>query len=142
LPSAADFAQYIPAAADRVRMVNDGGHFPSGVNQLDFTKGFERSRWNEIILSNMRTRILEARCEEDGWGLPDVSDDYLLGILQGHLKRSREVWSKMQPKFISALGRVETEEEVQERVAQSEASRYASIISRTHRSQVSLLSHL
>ena len=140
LPTAADFAHYIPAAADRVRAVNDGGHFPDGVNKLDFGRGFERSRWNEIVLSNMCTKILEARQEEDGWGLPNVSDDYLLGMLQGHLKRSRQAWAKAQCKFSPALGRVETEEEAQERLAQSEASRYASILSRTHRSQVSFLS--
>ena len=140
MPTAADFVQYTPAAADRVHVVNGGGRFPDGVNQLDFGKGFERSRWNEIILSNICTKILEARQEENGWGLPDVSDNYLLGMLQGHLKRSRGVWAKAQCKFLSALGRVETEEEAQERLAQSEASRYASILSRSHRSHVSLLS--
>ena len=67
-------------------------------------------------------KILEACQEEDGWGLPEVSDDYLLGMLQGHLKQFFEVWSKVQCKFSSALGRIETEEEAQEHLAQSEAS--------------------
>jgi hypothetical protein len=35
---------------------------------------------------NTRMKILEAHQEENGWGLPDVSDGYLLGVLQGHLK--------------------------------------------------------
>ena len=87
-----DFFNYVPASNDLVAACCNSG-VPPDVFQLDFGKGWEKSIWNRTILRRIYDDILAVRETEGGWGLPDVSEDYLLGLLYMQLKRSREVWS-------------------------------------------------
>jgi hypothetical protein len=119
-----------------VAAVNNGAPLPDDTIQLDFSRGYEQSRWNTSVLNIHCQTILNSRTEEGGWGLPDVSEGYLLGLLQGHLKRSREGWAKAQSRFCQATGRVETGEETCRRLAQENEIRYAAVASRSRRQAV------
>jgi hypothetical protein len=76
---------------------------------------------------------------EGGWGLPDVSEDYLLGLLYMQLKRSREVWSRMHPRLLSDGSRGETTQEAAERVIGQTDQRYQANSSRSRRQRVSFI---
>lgn len=80
---------------------------------LDFGKGFERSRWNTHIL---KTFCEDIRENSYGWELAEVSDKYLMGILHQQLKRSREYYRMVQPRFLQDKHGMETMEDVLGRV--------------------------
>jgi len=75
-----------------------------------------------------------------GWGLLDVSDGYLMGLLQNHLKQCHEAWARPQPRFSSAHRRLETEEEALDHASHNETVRFASSASRSRRQMVSMVS--
>ena len=118
--------------------VQNGAPLPDDTIQLDFSQGYERSRWNALVLSKHHQTLLDSRTEDGGWGLPDVSEGYLLGLLYGHLKRSREGWAKAQSRFRQETGRFETNEETHQRLAQENGIRYATVASRSRRQAVSI----
>ena len=45
---------------------------------------------------------------EGGWSLPDVSEDYVLGLLHGHLRHSHDACAMRKPRFSLTTGGVET----------------------------------
>ena len=94
--------------------------------------------WNRTILRRISNDILAERESDGGWrGLPDVSEDYLLGLLYMQLKRSRDAWSRMQPRFLSDNSRGETAQEAAERVIGQTDQRYQANSSRSRRKRVS-----
>lgn len=103
---------------------------------LDFNKGWDRSRWNKLILRRMYEQIL-LKSREDGWSVPNVSQDYLMGELYGQVKRAREAWSHVQPRYQSSTGGMETAEEVMKRVETMNGQRLGSAGSRARRERVS-----
>lgn len=103
---------------------------------LDFNKGWEQSRWNKLILRRIYEQLL-LRSREDGWSVPNVSEEYLMGELYGQVKRAREAWSLVQPRYQSSTGKLETIEEVTKRVEDANAQRLGSVGSRARREQVS-----
>lgn len=137
--TADDFFDYIPASNDLVAACRNSSSVPSDVFQLDFGKGWEKSIWNRTILRRISNDIL-TECETDGgWGLPDVSEDYLLGLLYLQLKRSREAWSRMQPRLLSDNSRGETAQEAAERVIGQTNQRYQTNSYRSRRKRVSFI---
>lgn len=102
---------YTPAANNAVIACDGGTDVPEGIWQLDFGKGWEKSRWNWTILRWMVDDLLEMCQQEGGWNTPDVSEDYLLGLFHGQLKCSHEAWIQVQPRFSMENRREETEEE-------------------------------
>ena len=124
---------------DLVAACHSSSSVPPDVFQLDFSKGWEKSIWNRTILRRIYDDILAVRETEGGWGLPDVSEDYLLGLLYMQLKRSREAWSRMQLRFLSDRGRGETTQEAAERVIGQTGQRYQANSSRSRRQRVSFI---
>jgi hypothetical protein len=137
--TADDFFDYIPASNDLVAACRDSSSVPSDVFQLDFGKGWEKSIWNRTILRRISSDILTERETDGGWGLPDVSGEYLLGLLYLQLKRSCEAWSRMQPRFLSDNSRNETAQEAAERVIGQIDQRYQANSSRSRRKRVSII---
>ncbi|KAG6864184.1 hypothetical protein C0991_011759, partial [Blastosporella zonata] len=128
-----DFSQYTPAASDQVSLVNNGANLPDDVIELDFARGYEKSRWNNLILRKHYQDFIGIREEDGGWGLLDVSEGYLLGLFHGQLKRSRDGWAKSQPRFSQTTGILETAREAQGRAAEQTASHLESVTSRSRR---------
>ncbi|KAG6905441.1 hypothetical protein DXG01_002696, partial [Tephrocybe rancida] len=127
-----DFITYEPAPEDEVAEVNRGVSAPQGW-QLDFSKNWEKSRWNELILDKLYHLVLSTRDLHGGWSVPDVSEGYLKGLLRGQLKRAREVWAEVQPRFSMETGGLEEADEVESRVKQAYAFRQAKTSSRARR---------
>jgi len=59
------------------------------------------------------------------WSIPDVSSEYLLALLQGQLKRSREAWRLVQSRPNIEEGQLETPEELAQRVEETTTLRLA-----------------
>ena len=112
---ASDFSSYVPAEEEDVEAFNSGaGNGPGQNMQLDFSRGYSGSRWNKKILQRIYNLILSSRQTHGGWGLPDVSEGYLMGELRGQLKRSQESWAQVQPRLIPGRHEMESLEEVAE----------------------------
>lgn len=135
----ADFALYDPAPPAAVQAFETGPHGPNDQNVLDFGKGFEKSRWNKVILKKFVDNLLEERREDGSWDISDVSNQYLLALFYGQLKRSRESWRQVQNHPIIDEGRMETTAEVAERIDEYTIQRLAMVGSRSRRERVSLL---
>jgi hypothetical protein len=133
-----DFASYRPADAADVEACNAGTSDGPGQDlRLDFSRGYLSSRWNRIIINRIFALIQTARDNQGGWGLPDVSEDYIKGELHGQLKRSQEAWALVQPRFLHASGQLETPEQVVARVEQYYNKRNSVSTSRVLRKRVS-----
>lgn len=109
---------------------------PGNTWVLDFNKGWERSRWNKLVLRRIYEQVL-LKSREDGWSVPNVSEEYLVGELYGQLKRAREAWSQVQPRYQPSTGRLETAEEVMKRIEATNTQRLGSVGSRARRERVS-----
>lgn len=120
--------------------IHNGAPLPDDTIQLDFGRGYELSCWNKSVLAKHYQTILDLRAEDGGWGLPDVSEGYILGLLYGHLKRSHDGWARAQSRFCEGTGRVETREETDQRLAEENEIRYANVGSRSRRQSVSISS--
>ena len=132
-----DFVSYIPAEDEAVDACNAGhGNGPGEDMRLDFGHRYLNSRWNSIILRQIYNLILEARVRQGGWGLPDVSEAYIMGELQAQLKGSREAWALVQPRIDPTSGEAESPEQVGTRV-ESYYKRMADTSSRSLRKRVS-----
>jgi hypothetical protein len=105
--------------------------------RLDFSRGYSTSRWNTSILQRIYNLILAARERHGGWGLPDVSDGYIMGILQGQLKRSQEAWAMVQPRFLPLAGEMEAQDQVETRVRRYCTKRMSEVSGRSLRKRVS-----
>lgn len=133
-----DFATYVPAAEEDVEDFNNGtGGGPGQDMKLDFSRGYSTSRWNNYILRQIYDLIVTSRKEQGGWGLPDVSEDYLKGELRGHLKRAQESWALVQPRFLPHSNEMETPVKVTERVEAYHRQRMATVGGRSLRKRVS-----
>jgi hypothetical protein len=136
--TATDFADYAPAAQDDVIAYNEGiGDAPKEMT-LDFNEGWKKSLWNEAILNNIYELISKTRDKQGGWGLPDVSKDYLMGELWGQLSRSRDAWALVQPRFSLETGQMETDDQCRERVKAYSNKRSRTVVARSRRQRVSL----
>lgn len=135
--TAADFSTYEPAPVEAVLAYEEGDNGPGDTKVLDFSKGWERSRWNKTIINQLYNLIVTTRTSEGGWNVPNVSEAYIKGELYGQLKRAREAWSTVQPRFSSTTGRMETMEEVAGRVGTSVSQRLKAVASRSRRLRVS-----
>lgn len=133
-----DFSSYIPAEEEDVEAFNAGiGNGPGKDMRLDFARGYSGSRWNKQILQQIYDLIVSSRQNHGGWGLPDVSEGYLMGELQGQLKRSQESWAQVQPRFIPGRNEVETLEQVADRVESYQKKRMGCANARSLRKRVS-----
>ena len=132
------FEDYIPAQVARVNAVRDGGDLPSDVLDLDFSPGYEKSRWNRLVLGRLYQQLIQSRADEGGWGLVDVSEEYVMGLLAGQLKRSRDAWAVHQPKFSQTTGRFENSAEATRRAEESRESVHSGKVLRSRRKAVSL----
>lgn len=131
-----DFSFYKPVPEDAVGDCETEIGGPGDSWNLDFNKGWERSRWNKLVLHRIYEQIL-LKSREDEWNVPNVSEEYLMGELYGQVKRAREAWSHVQPRFQPSTGRLETAEEVMERVEATNTQRLGSAGSRARRERVS-----
>lgn len=137
IQSATEFGDHIPATKDEVDSCESGKQGPGDATRLDFNRGWERSRWNKIILQRIYNQILVDREEDGGWGLPDVSEEYIMAALYGQLKRAREAWSQFQPRLDLQTGNIETPDRLIHRVNTYTQGRLATIGSRSRRKHVS-----
>jgi len=93
---------YTPANEEDFEACSNGkGSGPGKDMRLDFGKGYSSSRWNRLILKRIYNDIMATHNEQGGWGLPDVSEGYLMGELAGQLKRSQKAWNLVQPHFLT-----------------------------------------
>lgn len=137
--TAADFSSYTPASDADVAACNAGEDPPADIMQLDFSKGWERSRWNKIILRRIHQLIVATRAEHGKWEIPDVSEGYLMGQLWGQLKRSREAWVQVQPRFSLESGEIETEDQLAQRIDTQSKRRSHATTSRSRQQRVRLI---
>lgn len=135
-----DFGQYDPASEEQVKAFETGQNGPNESNTLDFSTGFEKSRWNKVILKRLIENVLEDRENDGSWNIPDVSNDYLLALFYGQLKRSREAWRLVQKRPLIDEGRMETTAELTQRIEDYSSQRLALVGSRARRDRVSTCS--
>ncbi|KAF9555247.1 hypothetical protein CPC08DRAFT_766063 [Agrocybe pediades] len=128
-----DFSMYQPASTEEVNAFETGKEGPDDRNILDFGRGYEKSRWNKVILKRLVQDLREEREADGTWGLCEVDDDYLLALFYFQLKRSRDAWRLVQSRPNLEEGRMETADEVAERVDELSAQRLASVGSRSRR---------
>ncbi|KAJ6465654.1 hypothetical protein C8R47DRAFT_1079259 [Mycena vitilis] len=131
--TAEDFQTYVPVVRRLVEICDEGGQGP-GVHDytLDFSEGYMASLWNKKIVSKLADGFLAARAASvDGWGLPDVSRDYIVGELYGQLRRSQQEWALSRARVVPDQGRHETKAEVLRRNVEYKAKRQAKSNGRT-----------
>jgi hypothetical protein len=135
---AKDFASYIPANEAEVELCNEGGGLGPGQDlRLDFGHGYTSSRWNRMILRRIYDEIMAVRAQHGGWGLPDVSEGYIMGELEGQLKRSQEAWAMVQPRISHETGELETPDQLATRIELYTRRRMANVGGRALRQRVS-----
>jgi hypothetical protein len=121
-----------------VQACNIGNGGGPGVDlRLDFSRGYLTSRWNRIILERVYRVISDSRKQQNGWNLPDVSEEYIMGELYGQLKRAQEAWALVQPRFLPHCGQLESPEQVTKRVESYYSKRVTESGSRALRMRVS-----
>ncbi|RDB18866.1 hypothetical protein Hypma_014530 [Hypsizygus marmoreus] len=118
---------------EEVAAFEEGGEGPGDSGKLDFNKGWENSRWNKTVLRKVYDKIIAACRIDGGWNLPDVSEEYVMGELWGHLKQGREAWSKVQSRYLFATKKLETPQEVMLQVGTSTTMKMKSAASRARR---------
>ena len=135
---AEDFVTYVPAKEEDVEDFDTSmGNGPGQTMQLDFGKGYSSCRWNKHILKQVYDLILTSREAHGDWGLADISEGYIMGLLQGQLKQSQESWARVQPRFLTESGALETQDQVAERVEAHYQKQMASTGGRALRKRVS-----
>lgn len=135
------FCNYSPVSREKVDRCNEGIEGPKEDEfALDFSEGFMNSLWNKDVIDKLTQNFITARAQHPhGYGLPDVSTEYISGEFFGHLKRSQEAWAKWQPRLTYG-GEVETGDDVVERVEKYQQRRQASVNSRSRKQQVGFIS--
>lgn len=144
MDTAAAFVTYEPASRSQVADCNEGFPGPAADDYtLDFLPGYQTSLWNEQVIDKMAVTFQETRRESnDGWGLPDVSDEYVLAQFFGNLKRSQEAWAQWAPrlKLNNNTWEMETTSQVEDRVDGYHTTRRANVRVNTAKTRVSALS--
>ncbi|KAJ7231867.1 hypothetical protein B0H12DRAFT_1239830 [Mycena haematopus] len=135
IDTAEGFKDYCPTHLDLVAVCDNGGDGPAPSDySLDFGGGYQSSLWNKAVIGKLVASFQMARdASDDLWGLPKVSDAYLVGELYGHLKRSQQAWALWRPRLLPALLRMETEVEATARAEASLGRRQVNTGSRTNR---------
>jgi hypothetical protein len=133
-----DFTSYIPANEKDVELCNSGvGNGPGDSDvRLDFNKGYASSRWNKLILHRI-LNIVTTRSQENGLMLPKVSEAYLMGLLEGQLKRSQGAWAQHQPRLQLETLEWESPAKREERVKDQHQRRLVEVGARALRKRVS-----
>ena len=135
--TAQDFQEYVPAAAATITPVKYGDHLPRDVVDLDFSAGFENSRWNALLMHWLHDKLPQLHTEEGSWGLSDVHEEYLLELLWGQLKHSWNAWAQKQPKFSQTTSRFETNAKAAEQANDAHAVSYEEKCNRSRHKAVS-----
>ncbi|KAJ7496351.1 hypothetical protein B0H11DRAFT_1910112 [Mycena galericulata] len=125
MDTAAEFAAYVPAATKLVERCNDGIEGPAPDQfTLDFSTGYRSSLWNAAIIEKFTVSIQAARRDDpNGWGVPDISDEYISGELFNQLKQSQEAWAKWCPRLLPGTIQMENEAQIAARVKQTDKKR-------------------
>ena len=133
-----DFTSHTPANERDVELCNSGmGNGPDeGDMRLDFRKGYASSRWNKLILCRI-FKVVTTRSQENGLMLPKVSEAYLMGLLEGQLKRSQEAWAQHQPRLQLETLEWESPAKREERVKNQHERRLGDVGGRALRKRVS-----
>lgn len=126
----ADFSKYNPATSIAVQEFEDGLGGSGVTNVLDFGKGYEKSRWNKTILTKLCHDLLVEHESDGTWNVPDISNDYLMALFYGQLKKSREAWSLVQLHPNIEAGHMETIEEVSRHIEEYTEDRLTAVGSR------------
>ncbi|KAF8184618.1 hypothetical protein K438DRAFT_1766304 [Mycena galopus ATCC 62051] len=131
--TAEEFRHYQPVDARLASVCDDGGEGPAASDySLDFGEAYESSRWNHTVIAKLVGGFQAARtASSDGWGLPAVTNEYLEGLLYGHLKRSQQAWALWRPRFLRLAMKMETEAEAIARAEAYLAKRQVSVGSRS-----------
>ena len=134
---------YVPAEEDDVEDFNTSmGNGPGQTMQLDFGKGHSSCQWNKLILKQVYELIVTSREADGDRGLADVSEGYIMGLLQGQLKQSQESWAWVQPCFLPESSALETQDQAAERVKAYHQKQMASTGGRALRKRVSKQQHI
>ncbi|RDB28217.1 hypothetical protein Hypma_001578 [Hypsizygus marmoreus] len=68
------------AKMEEVAAFENGGEGPGDTYKLNFNKEWERSQWNQKVLCKIYDKIVVRCIEDGGWGLSDVSEEYLIDL--------------------------------------------------------------
>ncbi|KAJ7435677.1 hypothetical protein B0H11DRAFT_2295394 [Mycena galericulata] len=133
LSIANDFKSYQPIPLERVEACNNGEGGPEpGEYTLDFSEGYLTSLWNKKVINKLTQSFLAAHTTSShGWGLPQVTTEYVQGEFYGQLKRSQQAWAQWRPRYIFNLNRMETEAEVRARVEAYQGDRQERVNTRS-----------
>lgn len=121
------FHDYVPAQEAQVNAVKNGTDLPPSVLVLDFSRGYEQSRWNELVLKRLCQDLLQTHTSEGGWSL-----------LHGHLKHSHDAWAVRKPRFSLTTGGFETNFEADQRADEAAVSHSNDTVCRSRHASVSL----
>ncbi|KAJ7673652.1 hypothetical protein DFH06DRAFT_1123335 [Mycena polygramma] len=123
--TAKDFAKYRPASKGLVERCDEGCEEPDDDEfTLDFGTKYASSLWNEIIIQKLATFVKAAQnASPDGWGLPAVSEDYIVGEFYNQLKQAQEAWKIWKPRIVPETLSNESTAQVATRVTSTELKR-------------------
>ncbi|KAJ7100587.1 hypothetical protein B0H15DRAFT_796340 [Mycena belliarum] len=111
------FAIYNPAEADQVEACEQGIDPPYEHYQWDFNTGYNRSRWNDVMIEKVVDETLEVNGEE--LARLGVKRHHLEALMAKKLGRYRSSWKVFQPRFVEEQGRMETPKEALARGTQA-----------------------
>ncbi|KIK54517.1 hypothetical protein GYMLUDRAFT_63120 [Collybiopsis luxurians FD-317 M1] len=142
-----DFMQYESADPLRVSLFEDGhGEGPDKEMQLALEKGYVNSRWNRVLTSQISRTILQTRdVDSQKWNLPDVTEKYILSLVQNQFKEAQRAYLHAEQKLLEEDGqpRRESWEEVKDRIheyyhgSDKKSGRWKRVESRSIRAQAS-----
>ncbi|KAJ7613953.1 hypothetical protein FB45DRAFT_1036082 [Roridomyces roridus] len=114
---AGDFAFHVPASARLVKACGDGlnNDPPAGLFQWDFSDGYGKSRWNDLMMQKIVNLFLRDDGANGVLAEHGVHRDFLEQKLGEQLGRYRTSWKAYQPRFLEAQGRMETQAEAHAR---------------------------
>ncbi|KAJ7700190.1 hypothetical protein B0H14DRAFT_2648915 [Mycena olivaceomarginata] len=104
---AADFHIYNPAEPAKVAACKDGLADPADdLFQWDFSPGYTKCRWNDLMIAKVVDAVLEADGEDGEIAEGGVERDFLEALMREKLGRFRGAWKGFQPRFNERLGRL------------------------------------
>ncbi|KAJ7608699.1 hypothetical protein FB45DRAFT_876967 [Roridomyces roridus] len=114
---AGDFAFHVPASARLAKACGDGlnNDPPAGLFQWDFSDGYGKSRWNDLMMQKIVNLFLRDDGANGVLTEHGVHRDFLEQKLGEQLGRYRTSWKAYQPRFLEAQGRMETQAEAHAR---------------------------
>ncbi|KAJ7830498.1 hypothetical protein B0H14DRAFT_2593250 [Mycena olivaceomarginata] len=132
LPQHAEFASGVNlrASDEIVEQANEGHLAVDATSPFYFRKGYATAFYNQQIIDVMVEKALKMRAAtENRCGLPNVSGDYLKGLIHGLLKDAQRAWKQHQPR----MG--ETTEQARMRAEAYEAQRATRVLSLSRKTQ-------